>query len=259
MKDPVISSQFLSENPEAARFHGLGLQAQLEGDYDEAHENLSEAASILGDTTSLAGQVQRARIRRDVGFTYVRQAVDDDSSKLVVAAEAMLDISLGDTKAAMLGEKFRELTGTEREGSTLAREIRREVLAEHGATLGLLGRTATVRAVLLGVDTRGNGDEARQARTEEQKWYGRDYAHGLLKQGNNGYYWVSNAMNGARKEIINGQQLRAGKWMVRATEGLAWTARHDRRNLAAAQKTFLGRLPYLRSYDAAKDSVLVKP
>ncbi|HVV25902.1 MAG TPA: hypothetical protein VHC21_02630 [Candidatus Saccharimonadales bacterium] len=259
MKEPVIPSQFLSEDPEAARLHAVGLQAQLAGDHDQALATLNTAAAILEGRSSLSRQVQLARIARDTGFTYVRQAVSSEVPALLDDSEGMLGYSQRLTEAAMEGNEFICLTDAAAGGSIMAREMRREVLAEHGATLSLLGRSATVRAVLLDVDTRGRGETARHKRTEEQRWYDRNYAHGYLKEGNNGYYLVSNAVHGARQEILNGQRLRAGKWLVRAVEGLAWTTKNDRRNLAPAQKTFADRLPSLRSYEAAKASVLAKP
>jgi len=44
----------------------------------------------------------------------------------------------------------------------------REFLAEHGATVSLLGRIATVKEVPQNVNTRGDSEAARNARNVEQ-------------------------------------------------------------------------------------------
>lgn len=261
MNNPVIPARFLAENPMAASLHQRGLEAQLNGDYDEARNEFSQAAGILTDTSgnlNLSAKVQLSRVTRDLGFTYVRQALQEDTPAVFDDAERKLTYAAALTQSAMLEEEFRLIADVSNESLT-ARAITREVIAEHGATLGLLGRAATARAVLLGIDTRGDGEVACHERSEEQRWYGRDYAHGYLRQGSNGYYRVSNAMNGARQEKINGQFLRMLPWLGRAATGLAWTAAHDRGNFKDAAKTFSGRLPHLRSHQAAKKSVLVKP
>lgn len=261
-----IEGQLLWENTDARELHEAGMAAQGRGDLAEAHSALTAAIRIVASEVEPSGDsvIQVARITRDQGFTYVREAIAERHSAYLEEARQTLLLATNLTEPLVAG-KSDQLYFMPTESSLgeadepVKKKLRGEIYAEHGSTLALLGRTATVRAVMLDIDSRGDGVVAREERKEKQKWYGRDFAHGYLKNGNNGYYLVSNAMNGARQEIINGQRMRAGKWVVRAAASLAWTTQYDRRNWLAARNTFLNRLPYLRSYDAAKASVLVKP
>lgn len=126
-----------------------------------------------------------------------------------------------------------------------------EIHAEHGATLSCLGRLATLNSVVT-------------TSTEEFALFGRQQykdAHEELKQGNNGYYRVSNAMTAARHERLNGTPQGALLWLGRAVTGLGWTAAHDRTNFVPAAKTLASRAQHLNPFDrkAAESSVEVKP
>ncbi len=80
-------SQYLPVNPEAAAVHEVGLNLALSGDFGAAHEKFAEALGHLGQLsleTLIAGSadtVQQARIKRDDGFTIVREALVDGADQ----------------------------------------------------------------------------------------------------------------------------------------------------------------------------------
>lgn len=252
--NPLIGGKVLTVHPEANQLHEAGLRAELRGNYAEAHASLGAASQILADMPATVDTVvQSARITRDDGFTDVRVAIAENDPELLHQARRSLMRSVETTAPLVGGTQF---LGTEQAQGTPKR-ARREVFAEHGATLSLLGRVATVEQVMIGADTRSGGDAATVARTIGQQPYG--LAHDLLRIGNNGYYRVSNAMVAARQERLNGRSLHAARWLGRAAAGLAWTAARDRGNFKAAARTAAGRLRHLRSYATAAASVQAKP
>lgn len=252
----LISGKVLTVHPEANVLHEKGLDAELNGEYISAHTSFAEASQLLaGLPATVDSVVQAARITRDDGFTDVRAAIAGNGLDLLRQAQLTITRSAESTGPLVSGV---EILGTEQlQPHATPKAARREVFAEHGATISLLGRVATVRQVMFGVDTRGESETARHARNIEQQPYGQ--AHDLLRLGNNGYYRVSNAMVAARQERLNGRLRHAGVWLGRAAVGLAWTALRDRDNFEAAVRTFGGRLRHLRSYRAAAASVLRKP
>lgn len=242
-------------DPKSQAYHASGLEASVRGDYETAHNFLNLASDVLKqDCPSVDASVQRARIMRDSGFTCIREAIDAQDEVLLENAQHTL-LASRDITAPLVSGVAPEviLAGS----AATPKSDRREIFAEHGATIGLLGRLATVSAVTAGVDTRGSGKEAVKNREEDQAPYG--LAHDLLRIGNNGYYRVSNAMVGARQERLNGRLPNMLVWLGRAAYGLAWTAANDRQNLRAAARTAAGRMPHLTSYQKARTSVIVKP
>lgn len=262
MKNPVIGDQFLVEDAEARHHHEAGLSAALgrQPDFSGALGHFKEAQFILeAAEPTIDSGVQLARVWRDMGFTIARKALDLGASSMLEASRAALQKSAGITEVAA-GQSDSSLSydpAHDEPGGASRKQLRREVFAEHGATLGLMGRVVTIEEVMLGMDTRGDDEDAVRARREDQAFYGA--AHDFLRIGSNGYYLVSNAMAGARQEILNGQRKQALAWLSRAGQGLAWTAVHDERNMKQAFETAAGRFPHLRTYDVAWASVLVKP
>ncbi len=256
MSSPLIGAKMLSINSEAQQLHEAGLQAELAGDYGHAHESFDVAQQVLaGVPQTLDTIVQTARIVRDDGFTYVRTALTESNPSILDQAQATISRSVEATAPLVSGTAF---VGTSlSQPHETPKKARREFLAEHGATVSLLGRIATIKEVMTGVDTRGNSEVALNARNVEQQPYG--LAHDILRRGNNGYYRVSNAMVGARQERLNGRLTHMGVWLGRAATGLAWTVAHDPTNLKAAVRTVGSRVRHLRSYQAAIESVTTKP
>jgi hypothetical protein len=251
MSSPLISAKALSTNPEAQQLHEAGLEAELGGYYTQAHEQFDAARQVLAELPqTLDSIVQSARITRDSGFTYVRTAIYEN--KPFVLERARITIKRSVERTAPLISETEQI-----QPNSISKDAKREFLAEHGATVSLLGRIATVKEVMLGNDTRDDSEAARYARDVEQEPYG--LAHDILRHGNNGYYRVSNAMVGARQERINGRLPQMSVWLGRAATGLAWTALYDSSNLKAAVRTIGNRTRHLRSYRAAIASVTAQP
>ncbi len=255
MSSPLIGAKVLITNSEAQQFHESGLRAELAGNYEQAHESFDVAHVVLnGVPQTLDTVVQAARITRDDGFTYVREAISEHSSSILDQAHRIIQNSVESTAPLVSGVAFISTSRPEAN----PQKAQKEFLAEHGATVSLLGRIATVKEVIVGIDTRGNSKEAQNARRNvEQQLY--SLAHDILRRGNNGYYRVSNAMVGARQERLNGRLPQTVRWLGRATTGLAWTALRDPSNLKAAVRTIGNRARHLRSYQAAVNSVTTHP
>ncbi|HVX47946.1 MAG TPA: hypothetical protein VHA05_01170 [Candidatus Saccharimonadales bacterium] len=261
MGNPVIGSHFLVEDSEARHYHSAGLAIALdpESDFEEAIQNFEVADAILSTADpTIDSRVQLARVRRDEGFTMVRRGlVLKDQELMVIARSALVSSAELTLEAAgYTGELAYDPAGVPSAHGT-RKHAHREIFAEHGATLGLLGRLTTAEAVLLDSTTSGDSEEAKQARLNDQAYYGA--AHDFLRVGNNGYYLVSNAMCGARQEVLNGQRMGSNMWLLRAGRGLVWTVAHDRRNMHQALLTAGSRTRHLTSHDAARDSVFTKP
>ena len=253
----LIGARALVENPEAMLLHTEGLDAEMNGDFASVHESFTVAQAILATLPETMDTItQSARIVRDNGFTYVREAIHKSDTSLLRAASLCINDSIEATAPIVSGTIFAwpeapsSVTNTAKRG-------RREVITEHGATVSLLGRLSTVKSVMLGIDTRTDEPSAVQARSIDQQGYA--LAHDLLRRGNNGYYRVSNAMMGARQERLNGRLPHAFVWLGRAASGVAWTAVRDPRNFKSTILTVGNRLRDIRSYKAAHDSVLVRP
>jgi hypothetical protein len=236
----------LERSQQAEELHQLGLRQAQEGQFAAAQEAFAQARQALaffkGET--FARFVQSSRIARDIGFTHVRAAAAEGDHALLDLAWAGLRESVENTAAMVGGTMFLDTPSIPGKAT---RRVRREVYAEHGATLSLLGRFATVRAIMLGEDA----EEASADRYE--------MAHAILRKGSNGYYRVSNAMVAARQERLSGSLPRTARWLGRAGIGLLWTAVRDPDTMGAAIRTAGSRLLHLRSQQAATESVLRKP
>lgn len=253
----------LTVDQNAHALHQEGLAAELEGDYDTAQALFATAIDMVNvGKPNTDTDIQTAQIMRDGGFTHVRKAINliDPNDRaaclreLSIARESL-------NEAAKITERYAAGTQTLHPESMWAdatpKGLSREVRAEHGATLGLLGRLATARAVICNIDTREGSHNVSVIRNEDQQSYGA--ANFFLSFGSNGYFWVRNSMAGARQERLNGRLLHVAPWLGRAAIGMGWTLLTDRRNLVPATRTAVAGLWYLRSYAAAEWSVLHRP
>lgn len=234
-------------NPEAQQLHEIGLRAELSGDYSQAHESFDAAQHVLEELPeSVDTQIQTARILRDKGFTLVRSSIQVPDIVELDKADDVIEEASGKTFLQIL--KAGNTSPGPEPPLRLNRLQWRELLAEHGATISLLGRIATVKEVTFGQRDDNNPPETTY-----------ETAHDFLKKGNNGYYRVSNTMVAARQERIKGNMPNMFKWLGRAGVSLAWTAAFDRENVKPAIRTFGSRLLHLRSHLKAVHSVAGKP
>lgn len=236
-------------------FHAHGLFA--------AAQNELDAARATFGYVTVDSRVQSASITRDDGFTYVREAIREQ--ELSARQNLLRQAGVTTERSCGVTDSIIRERGILDDGSTRVHilsgwtEEDCEILAEHGATLGLLGRMATVAYVLHGgnasaIEVR-DGDDTSQPR---QSLYEQAYYYAC--NGNNGYYRASIAMTGARDALLDGQLDSVRVWCDRAVSSLAWTAMHDDwRNAKAAARTMIHRTPHLRSYRAAEASVLLRP
>ncbi len=234
-------------NPIAQQHHENGLHLETTTThYHAAHTSFRIALSELrGDSTPDA-RLQASRIIRDDGFTDVRAALHSGDPLLFDDAE----IRLGQAAATV-----KPLLDRNR-GFTTSQE--RQLKSEYGATLGCLGRAAVARQVALGFLPTSDSNRASHNR-REQHFFGKREAHRHLKAGSNMYYLVSNAMQGARAERLNGKALRMVPWFGRAAVGLVRAVRNDRQNLRPAMRTAGALFLDLRSKKRAAQSVKQRP
>lgn len=246
----------LEVNHFAKKYHDAGLEAERSKDFIDAYANFDNADRVLNDESktvrTVDTQVQLARIGRDRGFTWIRSAIE--LSRVPKTEEHDETYLIDDMMVSMLSEADMHLTKSKEstanlisDNSSRSQEVKADLFAEHGATLGLLGRLATIMSVL-------PSDYASYSTSNHYQ-----EAHDFLKQGNNGYYLVSNAMNAARHSRINSNISESLGWLVKADQGLLWTAAHDRSNLKAATLTAGSRTLDLLTRSRAEDSVFTKP
>ena len=269
MPTPLVEAKVLYENPEARQLHATGLDSELAGQFDEAHQAFGAAQMILDfDPLTVDSQVQRARIIRDDGFTYARRAIAAHSTQPLTAARTRLRQSLALTNEVLVGgiadrasQFLEEVLQADDTGEASLQPVPpakapmvAETSGEHGATYSLLARVATVNAVMQGVDLRANADTPLVINHLYET------AHGYLRQGNNGYYRTSNAMTAARGAVLTGRAGSAAWWWNRAAAGVVWTAVHDEGNFVRAAQTFGVRSAHLLvERDPVRASVLAKP
>lgn len=235
----------------AAELHADGLDFGVDQAlYPEAHNAFDAALNrlnILPQTDDVL--LQSARIIRDDGFTYVRegcvQSDDEESRDLFERAEDRM-LQSHDMTWELLSD-LKPKTARER-----------QLFSEHGATLGTLGRMIVARQVLFGDHNSDSKVTVADLRTE-QHYFGKKEAHHFLRQGNNMYYLVSNAMHGAQAERLNGKIAHVAPWLGRAAVGIARSAVYDRQNFMNSVKTAarLGRS--LASKHSIEASVLTRP
>lgn len=121
---------------------------------------------------------------------------------------------------------------------------------ELGASIGLLGRIATVAFVVGGVE---NAD------TEVPDNAAGHYEQADRTVDTNMYYATSNAVNAARHERIMGKRLEAAKWMGRAVKYTVGAFKNDRSNAFRAARTVAARTFALTSKKNSRRSVLKRP
>jgi hypothetical protein len=246
------SPKYLVRNSGAADFEQAGLNASLAGDQTTAHQAYAEALEHIPRDDTADRAAQRGSVLRNDGFAYTRAAVETDNPETAVAnfdrANHRLYKALGETAMFVSGER---LPNYKQEGPHATwKQQRRELFSEHAATLGLLARTATAEEVVL---------QGTDMTEQERAKYG--HAHDFARLGTNGYFRVSNAMNGARNERIQGSSRipHTAVWLARAAFGIVWSIKNDRGNLESAAKTFVRRLPDVSTPTAARQSVLTHP
>ncbi len=223
---------------EAAAYHDNGMRLETRRrDYNGAHEAFRlalERLSTLENTPDVT--LQRARIIRDDGFTYVREHIVASNSDARYNAQDSLNPSrnlsqnlLGYGKDAYSEEALAYLN------------------SEHGATIGLLGRFATVRAVL--------GEDVTEAE-QRQLYY---EAQGYLFHGSNRYYETSNAVNAARFERIYGDYKEFSNWLKIARHSIGDARSARSKDWLPALRTYVRRLPSLTFKSTARKNVLKLP
>lgn len=231
---------------EAQHLHEQGKNAAIQQqDFIQAHEAFTHALELLEPESTTDQLVQAARITRDDGFTYLRAAISEHSPTQLNDADARLTSAATMTAPLVSGLQPMKLELSQ--PHTSPKLARREIWAEHGESVALLGRLATARTAI----------EATEAKLHQQQAYGT--AYDLLRIGNNGYYKVSNDMNAARQERINGRLPHTIIWLGRAAKDLAWTSLFDRHNLSDSVLTSGSLLPQLITTKSAKASVRLKP
>jgi hypothetical protein len=246
------SQRYLVQHIGAAELERTGLEMSLGGNQAGAHRAYVEAFERIPRDGTADRAAQRGSILRNDGFTHTRAALEARNPEVAITnfdlANHRLYQALGETAAfvsSMRPPNYRQ------EGPHATwKQQRRELFSEHAATLGLLARTATAEEVVL---------ESVDATRQERAKYG--HAHDFARLGTNGYFRVSNAMNGARDERIQGSSRvpHTAVWLARAAFGIVWSIKNDRGNLASAAKTFVRRLPDIRTPRTARQSVLSRP
>lgn len=243
---------YLAENFDAFERETFGLNASLAGDQPLARDYYDEALTLIPTNGTADTAAQRGSVIRNDGFTFVRDAIateePENQKALFERASHRLREALGQTALLVSGA---ERPNYQQIGPHQThKKQRRELLSTHAATLGLIARAATAEEVVLTSTT-----ETRQDRAN----YG--LAHDFARLGTNGYFRVSNAMNGARDERIQGNARlpHTAVWLSRAAFGIVWSVKNDRGNLTNALRTFAGRMPDLVTPSKARQSVRNRP
>ena len=236
----------LAENFEAKDEHSLGQECSLDfKEYFSADGHYQSALDILGsdkDLGSLDKTIQSARIIRDKGFNRLRSVIDfyyisgDSELKEIDSTWSLKDSRDLVSKSKSLTNILIFNPDTSSPDTDLGK-VKPNLYAEHGATIGFLGRLATAGTVVF-----------KEPRPEAAD-----------VQANNGYYLVGNAILAARHERIFGTRRDSILWASRAVKGLLWTGSQDRLNLKAATLTLGSRTLDLLTRSRAIKSVYTKP
>ena len=240
-------TEVFPENPEARELHTLGIElATGRSDFNAAHRVYGRALDVLqasvsqspGQQEALASMLQESRIIRDDSFVYVRQAIASSEPELLTTACDGL-LKAQDITHSIIAE----------EESVLAEPNMKFLASEHGATLALLGRTATVLTVM-------TGNEQPFDRTANDLYV---YAAKYLLEGSNRYYDTSNSINAARSARYNGEFERTLNWLGAASWSILWSRHSDEENFQASLDTFKSRVLHLVTREKTKASILSKP
>lgn len=201
--------------------------------------NVTEAPEGVYDGHSL--RLHKARVRRDVGFSFVREALDSpDDARLALLQQAWIATEDSVRVTDELMPKHETAL------AQYTPEAEDYLFSEHGATISCLGRIAVV-AEVLDIDNSRRPSEL----FEEAQAY--------LAKGSNRYYETSNAMNAARWAAINSENRERGMWVVRAQIAVSRAEIEDHGNFAPAAATYEERLRSLEKPAAARASVLERP
>jgi hypothetical protein len=265
-----LESFSFGNNPAAEQLRGLHLGGeQLANDHGDLWGALRKFEGGINDFIALpveqqtkAAQLEYARLLRDDGFTarklqnrgvgLIAHATPDPMERLQ-QSRRVTESLLGLSQDAGISEFGMSLGALKR--LTRRNEDLGHLMAEHGATVGGIGRVVVQDLVHTLDEHHGNKKLERRRVTDATKDFGINQAYGFLILGDNGYYRTSDAMNGARVEMAKGgfiSKLKAAKWaFLRTPASIVFTARHDRQNLGNALRTTGRLLIDLRSRKAA--------
>jgi hypothetical protein len=219
----------------AAQAHTDGLNAALAGEFDTAHTLFVGGLSLLRQPAGMrqtpATVVQEARLIRDDGFTFTRQANAEVDPLLCEGYFADAVECLTESV-----DMTRRVTGVSRQSphgrpvESLTELQTREALSEHAMTGGLLGVTVIARTVSLNrVDHSG-----KSPRREIMDGLVRIIkAYELAQHGTNIYYVGRLARLALRGEQLYGRPHTA-LWLGRITASAAQASIHDKANAPQA-------------------------
>ncbi|RWZ78045.1 MAG: hypothetical protein EOT04_03180 [Candidatus Chaera renei] len=230
----------------ARELHEIGIfWATVKGGYKEAQTSYARALERIerSGLDEVSAKVQSARIIRDGAFADARQAAAERSLAPLDKSEEALRSSL----------KLISLLYDMYPSTRFSPEAWRFLSSEYGATVSMLGRAATLRAVIAPGDNHG-----RESLDQAAKNYWTAHEE-YLKKGSNRYYEASNGVNAARNEVLAGRLSNAAAWLVRASSSAAVAGLADRPNFKNAFATVTARLPGLTSKQAAAASVVARP
>ncbi len=241
----MVEVSSFPENEIASRLHHEGLVFESTKKFGAAHEKFADARSLLlpGNTDfdnpmKPAAILQLARIDRDDGFTFAREAISKNG------------------EPEKLKEGFNMMRGAKQSTEDLiARglfsfsiEAWRKLMSEHGATIGTLFRLSVINHVVL----EGVADNTPVEAYTQPAW-------SFLIRGSNYYYAANHAMNVARYERITVNGADAARWFGRAGFTAIGAFSHDRANAWNVSRTVAARLPQLRTKRAARASINSRP
>src|ERR1035438_4357340 len=113
MTDVLKGSRVLFEDPQVKQLHEDGLSAELlTGDYPLAHEAFKLAQDVLSRSPmTVDSVVQSARITRDDGVTYLRNAISERNPNILNKAYEVLSRSVDQTTPLMSGKETLPILG----------------------------------------------------------------------------------------------------------------------------------------------------
>ena len=270
----MVTREELVVDPRLRLDHDNGVNYSVQNKTELAREIFGNLLDSLEGDDSPMATLLRARVNRDFGFTYTRDAI------------AANEPNTAETALAIIGESKLEIDKM-KWASTLTPDASSYVHAELGASMTLLARTLTVQGLLLLArysDQQSNPPDQivervthpailrvdQRARAEYRE------AFEPLRRGDNVYYRTSNAINAFRHYVAFCRELdlhdeieEAGKearlhlpafvWLARSAGYAAMAGLVDRDNAVASARTLVGRLDVVRGVEAARKSVLERP
>lgn len=252
MAELVPTNTAFEVNAQAARLREIGLASSLSGEFDKALGYFGEAQEILRELANpefhesrdvlLGATVQSAAIRRDTGSVFIRRAISTSDPEDLDIATTNLTVSLDSTEK-LLSKYHKTASAT----VTPRFKRRRETLsAQHGFTISMMGRVATVRETIFGLTS------------DEDPIDHYSLADSYLNKGNNTNLAITNAMVAARQERIRGEHSGMLVWLTQATFRTAKdTVKKPHTNVG--HSAFRDWLPTLKNREVAIASVKTKP